>query len=106
MSTESELVRRRNEVEILSTEEDTLKLHISRLESEVKNLRLSEQELKHKLSKREEDCQKKLCELEQERRRDTDRLKSEVDTVRDQLNETSKPHTAVPFTRRHGTLTQ
>jgi len=93
MGMESELVRRRNEVEILSNEEDTLKMHISRLESEVKNLRLSEHELKHKLSKREEEYQKKLSDFDHERRKDTERLKSELDSVRDQHNETSKMHT-------------
>lgn len=40
--------------------EDNLKIHISKLESEVKNLRISESELKSKLFKKEEEFSKKI----------------------------------------------
>lgn len=46
---DNELTKKRNDVEIMMNEEDNLKLHIGKMESEVKNLRISENDLKTKL---------------------------------------------------------
>lgn len=54
-------------------EEDNLKAHINKLESEIKNLRISENEVKTKLFKKEEDFNKKIAMLEMERKKDTER---------------------------------
>lgn len=90
---EQELAKKRTEAEILMNEEDNLKVHINKLEAEVKNLRISENDLKTKLYKKEEEFNKKLSQLELEKKKDTERYRDEVDTMRDQLNETSKMHT-------------
>jgi len=46
---ENELVKKRAEVDQLMTQEDNLKNHVHKLESECKNLRIGENELKTKL---------------------------------------------------------
>jgi len=46
---ENELVKKRAEIDQLITQEDNLKNHTNKLESECKNLRISENELKTKL---------------------------------------------------------
>mmetsp|Transcript_43971 Transcript_43971/g.96072 ORF Transcript_43971/g.96072 Transcript_43971/m.96072 type:complete len:325 (+) Transcript_43971:201-1175(+) len=98
-SIENELTKKRSEVEILMNEEDNLKTHINKLESEVKNLRISEGDLKTKIYKREEEFAKKLSTIENDKKRETERYREEVDTMRDQLNETSRLNT-INFTNQ------
>lgn len=73
MVMENELTKKRNEAEIMMNVEDNLKLHISKLEAEVKNLRISDNEVKTKLHRREEEYNKRLSHLENDRKRESEK---------------------------------
>lgn len=90
---ENELVKKRAEVDQLMTQEDNLKNHANKLESECKNLRISENELKTKLYQKEEEFQRKLTTIEIERKRESERLKTDLDSMRDQFDQTSRMNT-------------
>lgn len=66
---------------------------MNKLESECKNLRISENELKTKLYQKEEEFQRKLTSIELERKRENERLKSDLDTMRDQFDQSSRMNT-------------
>lgn len=90
---ENELVKKRAEVDQLMMQEDNLKNHSNKLESECKNLRISENELKTKLYQKEEEFQRKITAIELERKRENERLKTDLDTMRDQFDQTSRLNT-------------
>jgi len=90
---ENELIQKRNQLELHMIEEDNLKSHIDRLESDIKNLRISENDLKNKLNKKEEEYIKKISYLEEEIKKERLRYKEEKNILQEQLNETSKLNT-------------
>jgi chromosome segregation ATPase len=90
---ENELVKKRAEVDQLLMQEDNLKNHSNKLESECKNLRISENELKTKLYQKEEEFQRRITSIELERKKENDRLKTDLDTMRDQFDQSSRMNT-------------
>lgn len=90
---ENELIQKRNQIELSMVEQDNLTTHIDRLESEIKNLRISENEVKNKLQKKEEELLRKITHLEEDLKKERARYRDERESLQEQLNETSKLHT-------------
>jgi hypothetical protein len=70
---DNELIKKRNELDIALCEEDNIKQHNYQLESEIKNLRISEKELKNALSKKEEIYMKKIALIEDVKRKESNK---------------------------------